>query len=100
MELHNTLAESHERVLALQDELAGERGRKKAIERALKAAIKAQRGGRKPETSNPPGLFSFWFWIPMAMSDFGRLCNGHVLRLEVDQGTLNWSMPVCASYTF
>jgi len=33
-------------VVALQDELSGERGRKKAIERALKAAIKAQRGGR------------------------------------------------------
>ena len=46
MELHNTLAESHERVLALQDELAGERGRKRAIKRALKAAIKDQRGGR------------------------------------------------------
>jgi hypothetical protein len=46
MQLHNTLAESHERVLALQDELAGERGRKRAIKRALKAAIKDQRGGR------------------------------------------------------
>ena len=45
MQLHNTLADSHERVVVLQ-ELAGERGRKKAIERALKAAIKAQRGGR------------------------------------------------------
>jgi len=28
MQLHNTLADSHERVVALQDELAGERGRK------------------------------------------------------------------------
>ena len=46
MQLHNTLADSHERVVALQDELSGERGRKKAIERALKAVIKAQRGGR------------------------------------------------------
>ena len=46
MQLHNTLADSHERVVALQDELAEERGRKKAIERALKAAIKDQRGGR------------------------------------------------------
>ena len=46
MQLHNTLAESHERVLALQDELAGESGRKKALEHALKAAIKEQRGGR------------------------------------------------------
>jgi len=73
MQLHNTLADSHERVVALQDELAGERGRKKAIERALKAAIKAQRGGRKPETSNPPGLFSFWFgfqWPCLILVDY------------------------------
>ena len=97
MQLHNTLAESHERVLALQDELAGERGRKRAIKRALKAAIKDQRGGRNIYSTRPVFIL---VWIPMAMSDFGRLCNGHVLRLEVDQGTLNWSLPVCASYTF
>ena len=45
-QLHNALAKSHERVVALQDELAEERGRKKAIEHALKAAIKDQRGVR------------------------------------------------------
>ena len=53
MQLHNTLAESHERVLALQDELAGERGRKRAIKRALKAAIKDQRGGRNIQSTRP-----------------------------------------------
>ena len=58
MELHNTLAESHERVLALQDELAGERGRKKAIENALKQRSRLR---EVAETSSPPGLFSFWF---------------------------------------
>ena len=46
LELHNTLAESQERVYALQDEVAGEKKKKKSLERALKAATKKARGGR------------------------------------------------------
>jgi len=45
-ELHNNLAASQGRVIALEDELAGEKERIKALKRALEAAAKKGRGGR------------------------------------------------------
>ena len=45
-ELHNNVAASQERVYALEDELAGEKERIKALKRALEAAAMKARGGR------------------------------------------------------
>ena len=42
--LHNKAAASHERIMALQDELAAEKAKKKALQRALEAAAKMARG--------------------------------------------------------
>ncbi|KAG2562284.1 hypothetical protein PVAP13_8KG123001 [Panicum virgatum] len=43
-ELHNKVAASQERIIALQDELAAEKAKKKALQRAVEAATKMARG--------------------------------------------------------
>ena len=43
-ELHNKAAASQERIMALQDELAAENAKKKALQSALEAAAKMARG--------------------------------------------------------
>ena len=43
-ELHNKAATSQERIMALQDELAAEKAKKKALQRALEAVAKMARG--------------------------------------------------------
>jgi hypothetical protein len=43
-ELHNKAVASQERIIALQNELAAEKSKKKALQRALEAMAKKARG--------------------------------------------------------
>ena len=43
-ELHNKVAASQERIMALQDELVAEKAKKKALQCALEAAAEMARG--------------------------------------------------------
>ena len=43
-QLHNKAIASQERIIALQDELAAEKSKKKALQHALEAAAKMARG--------------------------------------------------------